>query len=281
MKRIFLFSIFVSGLLIQCGPPRAPILSAEQIILRESVPTKLTVQPGNKKLYLKWNTNCPKGVVLSGYNIYILREPLEQKFYDPNPPAKIKAFNSLPYPGDTESNGNYETMKIETLDNGIEYFITVRTVYPNGAVSAASNEVSAIGRPEGKFSLSFRYAGLNDGFCFAKGLSVRADADDNDIYFFQKDGFDFAASPHRLNGFLRESSFYSLGKTRDIYQYPLFKIDIPPVEKIPILVGESYLVKMADGHYAKIRIEKATGQDKERILEIRYIYQTVKNLIRF
>ena len=187
----------------------------------------------------------------------------------------------MPYPGDLEAENRFETMEITTLENGFEYFISVRTVFPNGSMSESSNEVSVICRPEGEFDLAFRYSDMNDGFSFARGEYVRADDIENDLYFYHKDGVDYIASPHRLNGFLRTSQFYSLGKTEDIYQYQALEIDIPSSERMPVWQGESYLVKTGDDNYAKIRIEKISGEGKKRSLEIKYIYQTVPNLMRF
>jgi hypothetical protein len=284
MKKIIL--LFLSILIIsQCAPPTKRIIPRETGEkagkVRECTPAKVAVQPGNHKLVIRWDPNCSDSVILSGYNIYLLNKPLDKKDYGPNPSSRIKPHNSVPYPGDTGTDSRLESMEINNLDNGREYFISVRAVYPDESVSAISDEISAICRPEGEFTLEFRYAGLNDGFSFARGLSVRADASANDIYFFQKDGFDFIASPHRLNGFLRKSELYSLGKTESIYQYPKFELTNPSAEKLPVLRGESYLIKTADGNYAKIWLQGATGEGKERTLKFIYIYQTIKGLIRF
>ena len=279
-RLILLCAVF---LLLQCAPAkRFPSTEGEY---REELyfcaPTKLTIKPGNRNLFLKWNTNCPPNVLLSGYNIYLLVDPLDDKYLDAELPSRIKPYNSSPYPGDTDPEGTYETILIENLENGGEYFVTIRTVFPDGNLSISSNQVAAICRPEGEFRLASRYADVNDGFSLVKGRTVRADAADNDIYFFSKDGFDYFASPHRLNGFLRESQFYSLGKTKDIYQYPKFDLDIPALDKIPMRPGESYVVKTSNGNFAKIRIESISGEGKSRYLRVRYIYQTIPNLLRF
>jgi hypothetical protein len=246
----------------------------------ECAPSDLEVTANNQTLFLKWDTNCPKDKLLSGYYIYLQPKSIADYRNQP-PPRGVKPLNHDPYPGDTDPEDGWETMRIEHLDNGVEYYVTVRAVYPDKTVSIASNEVAAMPRPEGEFVLAYRYAALNDGFSFADGESVRADGELNDLYFYHKDGIDYIASPNRLNGFLRKSQFYSLGKTKSIYQYPELKLDIPPVEKIPALVGESYLIKTADGNFAKIRIEQATGENKERVLKIKYIYQTNKNQMSF
>ena len=148
-------------------------------------------------------------------------------------------------------------------------------------ISISSNEIGVICRPEGEFELAYRYTGLNDGFSFALGEPVRADAEENDLYFYSKDEVDYIRSPHRLNGFLRHSSFDSLGKTKDIYQYSELDYTFTPIETMPVREGESYLVKTADNRFAKIRIRKITGEGKERSLKIKYIYQTIEDLMRF
>jgi hypothetical protein len=260
-----------------CFPLKKRIKMASE----ECAPANLTVRPGDRTLFLEWDTNCPEGALLSGYNIYLEEKPTYEKYHEIVPPKKIKPYNRTPYPGDTDPQSHFETMVIDNLDNGTEYFVTVRTVFPDRTVSVSSNEIGVMCRPEGEFDLAFRFSDLNDGFSFAQGRFVRADAVENDLYFFRKDGFDFIASPHRLNGFLRETRFFSLGKTENIYQYEEFQLDIPPTDKIPVLKGESYLIETEDNNYAKIRIEEITGERKERVLHIRYIYQPVKALIRF
>ncbi len=246
----------------------------------ECAPTNLVVKSNDHTLFLKWNTNCPRETLLSGYYIYLEDKPI-YAYHNQLPPRGAKPYNHVPYPGDTDPEDRWETMEVNNLNNGVEYYVSVRALYPDRTVSVSSNEVAAMCRPEGEFELAYRYADLDDGFSFADGISVRADGETNDLYFYNKDGFDFIASPHRLNGFLRKSLFYSLGKTKDIYQYPDLDLDVPPVEKMPVLEGESYLIKTADGNFAKIRLEKISGENKERRMKIKYIYQTNKGLMRF
>jgi hypothetical protein len=250
-------------------------------IRTECAPSNLEVKANDHTLFLKWDTNCPDDVLLSGYYIFLEKKPIYELFHDTIPPSKIKPFNHTPYPGDTDPEDSFETMLIQNLDNGVEYFISLRTIFPDHSISVSSNEIAAMCRPEGQFDLAFRYADLNDGFNFKTGQAVRADAENNDLYFFNKDGFDFIASPHRLNGFLRHTKFYSLGKTGDVYQHRKLDLDIPSVEKMPVIAGESYLIETADGNYAKIRIENISGEKKERFLSIKYIYQTKPGIMRF
>ncbi|UCD93441.1 MAG: fibronectin type III domain-containing protein [Candidatus Zixiibacteriota bacterium] len=276
MRRL-LIPLLVAPIIAGCGAPRK-IAEGPQT---ECAPSNLSAKPVDQGIFLKWNTNCPDSILLSGYYIYLQDKPIYEKYGMLDLPSRIKPFNSTAYPGDTDPEASFETMTIENLENGMEYFISVRTVFPDRTISISSNEMGVICRPEGEFELAYRYAGLNDGFSFALGEHVRADAEENDLYFYNKDDVDYIRSPHKLNGFLRNSRFDSLGKTKDIYHYPELDYRFTPVETMPVREGESYLVRTADNRFAKIRIEKITGEGKERSLKVKYIYQTIEDLMRF
>lgn len=275
MKK-FVVLILALAIFIQCGPPR-PV---EEAIYRVCAPGDLTVHAGDGSAFIQWGAPCPDSIRVAGYNIYLSETPLE-KYRIKELPDQYTPYNSAPYPGDSNPEKSFETMETGGLENGQKYYVSVRTVYTNGKLSAASNEIELICRPEGQFDLAYRYSGQNDGFSFADGSAAPSDGDKNDLYFYVADGMDFLASPHRLNGFIRHSSFYSLGATENIYQYPAINLDIEPVDRIPIKIGESYVIKTADGNYAKIRIESATGLNKERVIHVRYVYQTIRDLMRF
>ncbi len=243
-------------------------------------PTNLTVKPNDHSMFLSWDVNCPEEVLLSGYSVYISPFSLAE-YKNKALPDSITPYNNAPYPGDTNPDDGVETMEITNLENGVPYYVSVRTVFPDQTESAASNEVLVYCRPEGEFTLDMRFTGDHDGFDFSDGQYVRADGSDNDIYYYRAGTTDFIASPHRLNGYIRKSWFYSLGKTKDIYQYPELEIDDQPVNKMPIREGESYLVKTADGNFAKIRVEKITGENRDRKVDFKYIYQPTPDLMRF
>jgi len=274
---LFIAVALVTVIAVGCGPPGKALKTNPT----HCAPTNLTVKPNDRQLFIKWDTECPDSTLLSGYYIYLSEKPTYEKHGMGRPPRSLKAFNEAVYPGDTDPESRYETINIENLENGVEYYVSIRTVYADQSVSVSSNEIGVLCRPEGTFDLAFRYSELNDGFSFASGTVVRADGDNNDLYFYSQDDFDFIASPNRLNGFLKKSEFYSLGKSKNIYQYPELDIDIPPVEKMPVREGESYLVKTAGGNFTKIRIEKISGEGKSRVLTISYIYQTIRGLMRF
>ncbi len=278
MKKIIMLGILTALITIHCGPPPKVTISPEQT---DCAPRNLIVKPNSNSLFMQWDTPCPDNINVAGYNIYVLPSPIGEKYPGVTLSKKVVPFNSGAYPGDTDPEDRYETFSVQNLDNGVEYYVSVRTMFTDGSLSFPTKEHSVICRPEGTFELAYRYADERDGFSFGRGDAVRADSDFNDLYFYHKDGVDYLASPSRLNGFIRTSKFYSLGKTSSVYQYPELDLDIPPVDRMPVRVGESYLIKTADGNYAKVRIESASGERKERKLNISYIYQTIPDLMRF
>ncbi len=275
----FAIAINLTAIWISCGPPKPkPVVEVPP----QCIPSNLTVTPGDHTLLLRWDTNCPDSIILSGYNIYVLPYPIYDSLHNFILPDSIQPVNTLPYPGDTNPEDSYETMSLTDLKNGVEYFVTVRTVFPDRTVSASSNEVSAFCRPEGEFTLDMRFVDEHDGFIFAKGEYARADSDKNDILYYRAGTTDYISSPWRLNGYNRKTFFYALGKTKDIYQYDSLDLaDENPVDKMPIFPGESYLVKTADNCYAKIRVENTVGENRERKVHFRYIYMPTPNLMRF
>ncbi len=261
-----------------CGPSVKP---AKEYAGDVCFPSNLQVQPGDHKVSLRWNTNCDDSTLLTGYYIYLTKEPIPEKILTQPPPETLEPFNNSAYPGDTDPETAYETMTIDNLDNGVEYYISVRTVYPDYTQSVSSEQISFIPRPEGSFTLGIRYSDFKDGFSFSMGEHVEADRLENDLYYYAKDGFDYLASPHRLNGFLRETNFYSLGSTESIYDYDSLELDYEPVSRIPVAEGHSYLVETEDNRYAKIRIKNIAGSGDKRKLSISYIYQPAENTMVF
>ncbi|UCD17246.1 MAG: hypothetical protein JSV44_12470, partial [Candidatus Zixiibacteriota bacterium] len=168
MKKICIL-LMPAAFAMQCAPPRIEV-TPEQT---ECVPTTLTVQPDDGSLFLTWDTPCADNVRLSGYNIYISTKPLFDKYGRRNLPGKIRSINSEPYPGDTDPEDRLETMPVRDLNNGVEYYVSVRAVFADRSQSLSSNEVRVICRPEGEFELAYRYADLNDGFSFARNEVVR------------------------------------------------------------------------------------------------------------
>jgi len=148
--------------------------------------------------------------IIGGYNIYIGMEPLAAKYPEAVADPAFKPFNEEPFPGDTNPDDGVEYFVADGLENGVRYFVSVRVVYPDGSVSKPSNELEVVCGGRGKLELGVRYEGGNDGFSFEKNTYVKADATDNDLYFFSKSSADNLSSPDRLNGFLRQNKLLVL-----------------------------------------------------------------------
>jgi hypothetical protein len=62
-------------------------------------------------------------------------------------------------------------------------------------------------------------------------------------------------------------------------------LPVPPedgyVEEAPIVVGQVYALRTADGHYAKLRVAETTGAPPERRIEFQWAWQPIPGYPRF
>jgi hypothetical protein len=228
-------------------------------------PFGLLVEPKNGGMELKWKQNGTGNI--SGYNIYILQSPV----LGSEKPA-VKPYNNEPYPGDTNPDDEWITYNAQGLTNGVKYFVSVRVIYPDYSLSKSSNEITTICGPRSEFSLSVRYQSDKDGYSLMKDHYVKADSDENDLYFYSKDGVDYLASPTRLNGYLRESKFVQVN-AEDSFDKEGNKL--PPVvkgsfeDKISVKPGDRVLLKTVEGYSALLTVVAVSGHDKSREISIR------------
>ena len=90
MKKIFIL-ISVMVLFLSCAPKKEV-----GEVPTDIYPYDLQVDVDKETMTLAWKTH---GTGLKGgYNIYISREPLVEKYPDRNLPASIKPFNPVNYP---------------------------------------------------------------------------------------------------------------------------------------------------------------------------------------
>lgn len=264
---LLIFALACAILLITCGPkPKVetvpPVVDTTP---RSTVtPYDLSVDVASGKLTAAWKKTGDG--LIAGYNIYIATHPLDGKY-----PDSIKPFNTAPYPGDTNPDDSLETYDAEGLTDGVKYYISVRVIYPNGAMSAPSNEIAAICGYRGEIELNVRFSETNDGFCFAAGKAVRADEPFNDIYLYTKDKVDYLASPSRLGGFLRETKFVQLSVMGRFIQLreSIQKLSATPTEdKVAVKAGHWVLVRTADSSHALIQVLGVSGAGQSRKLKL-------------
>jgi hypothetical protein len=276
MKKTVLL-ITIIGLVLSCAPKKK--ISEE---VSNIYPYDLHVKVDKEKMTLSWKTH---GTGLKrGYNIYISREPLAEKYPGPDLPSSIKPFNPVNFPGDTNPDDSVNYFTAEYLEDGVRYYVSVRVNYTDGTMSRPSNEVVAVCGPRSEFDLAFRYRSENDGYSFSEDQPTRADALDNDVYYYAKDGVDYLASPDRLNGFLRKNLFEVLSLKGDFDDIKN-KVDrmkiVPDKDRVEIKKGDWVLVKTAEDAYALLEVQGFTGEGEEREVKLFMALSTLKGSMWF
>jgi len=276
MKKIISL-IAVIGLMFSCAPKKEGGEVPSNIY-----PYDLKIDVDKETMTLSWKT---RGTGLkSGYNIYISKEPLVEKYPGRNLPPSIKPFNPVNFPGDTNPDDSVNYFTAEYLEDGVEYYVSVRVDYTDQSVSRPSNEVVAVCGARSEFNLAFRYRSENDGYSFVKDEPVRADALDNDIYFYAKDGVDYLASPNRLDGFLRENRFKVLSIKGDFDDIKNkvndLKVD-PDEDRVEIKTGDWVLVKTIENTHALVKVLGFVGEGEKREVRLFLAHSPLKDEILF
>ncbi len=269
MKRasLLILILLITLSFLNCGPQKVT-----EEIRQKCIPTLIqaNVNDGSMIVVFKENGKSLK----SGYNIYISEIPLVSNYSVNNLPDSIKPNNHPVFPGDTNPEDGIEHYDAEGLENGVVYYVSVRTVFTDRTLSKPSDELKVVCGPRGEIDLSVRYKSENDGFSFTKNGYVRADDIYNDFYLFTKDGIDFLASPNRLDGFLRTSKFRLLSGNSTIDEVIKNGISTgnPYNDKISITKGNLVQVLTADGHTALLQVDGFRGEGEDRQVNLKYAF---------
>lgn len=153
-----------------------------------------------------WSIDRQKDKPIAGYDIYLSEKPLAVQFskWDKSHPAP---YNHTPYPGDTDGDPTKESFEIKNLENGKNYYVSVRTVGIGGIESGISKELRFVTLSKGKFTISSNHSSDNGGFNFENGVSTPARDPRCDIYLYAKKDVVGISSPSRLSAGLRETGF--------------------------------------------------------------------------
>ncbi len=242
------------------------------------VPQDVQVEVNDGTMTVMFKDNCTQ--MKSGYNIYISRTPLVKQYPGTELPATIKPFNHPVFPGDTDPTDGIEHYNAEGLENGVVYYVSVRTVFSDRTLSKPSTEVTAVCGPRGEIELSMRYTSETDGFSFAENKFVRADNVKNDVYFFSKNGKNFLVSPDKLDGFLRKSKLHVLpykGSFREVAA----KINSSGIsateQQVTITPGTWVLLVTEEQYPALLKILEISGTAKKRQVKFFYAFSPRKN----
>jgi hypothetical protein len=138
--------------------------------------------------------------------------------------------------------------------------------------------------PRGEIELAIRFNGEHDGFSFEENQYVNADGISNDLYFFSKDGFDYLASPKRLDGFINDTRFQVLpysGSYADVAGKAMMDAPSAVDDQVVIAVDNWVLLKCASGKYALVKVLGFSGAGTDRSVKLSYAYSTLVGEIFF
>lgn len=245
-------------------------------------PFDLSVSVDSGKMTLKWKKECNQSI--SGYNIYISTEPLAPKFALKQLPKNMPTFNREIFPGDTNPDDSVEIFEATGLSNGVKYYVSVRIILPSGLQSKPTREITAVCGPSGEVELSARFKSEQDGYSFSQEKFVRADNDQNDIYYFHSEGVDYLASPIKLNGFLKDVKLSLLpftGELEKVKEKLTLLGSSPADDKITVITGDWVRVLVPDGTNTLVRVLGFSGEGENRKIRLFYLHSPLKNELFF
>ena len=276
IRQLWIAAIMLGVLATGCGGPKKTVDETATAC----VPFDVSVEVDNELAVVEFKSDCEQ--LISGYNIYVSRQPLAEQYPGATLPDGIEPHNHPVFPGDTDTDDEVETYEAEGLENGVRYHVHVRTVFPGGELSAPSREVAIVPGPRGEITLAVRYESEQDGFSFARDEYVRADNVDNDLYFYTREGNDFLASPSRL-GFLRSTKFRVLpfGGTLDEVTSQLAGQPVPDQERVMVENGDWVQILTEDGTFALVQVREISGSGDSRSVRMFYAYSPVEGTPAF
>jgi hypothetical protein len=242
----------------------------------------LAVSVNDKSMIVSWREIGQS--TISGYNIYISERPLSVLYPDAYIDSSVAPYNLSPFPGDTDPEDGVEYFEATDLENGVRYYVTIRVVYPDGSVSGPSDEVAAVCGPRGEIELPIRYQSSPDGYSFEKNAYTDANSTANDLYFYSKDGYDYLASPRRLDGFINDTRFLVLPFRGSFDEVVAHLAEFEPGEaedQVQIFPGDWVLASCERGTNALLEVKAIKGSGKERRVALFFAYSTIVEEIVF
>jgi hypothetical protein len=221
-------------------------------------PYDLKVDTMSRGAIIYWSVNRREGQLISGYNVYLSRKPPESN-YPGWHKSHAELHNSTPYPGDTDGDITRESFEITGLENGRTYFVTVRTVAPDGSESKQSNMVEFRPLARGEFIISDNHLGDNGGFSFDHEISIPARDRRCDLYLYSRDDVLGLSSPSRLGAGLRKTIFAASSDPGNAD------------ETIRIREGSKIVVNAKHG-LAELTVRKIKYLESEITVVIEYIF---------
>jgi hypothetical protein len=242
-------------LFFACAPEQTAVVPAPEaekpVAVYRSHLADLNLIPGDRKVTVQWK--MVGGEVISGFDVFIIDQ---QEAGNPEAVSQAKPFNSAVYPGDTNPDDGVVEFPAENLVNGVKYAVWVRIVRADGTFSEPTEIKSTVCGPRGEITLGLRYRAERDGYSLVKNVASKADASDNDLYFYKKDGVNYLASPSLLNGYLRATKFkYVPYKGSDAMRDVMGGRESAPADdKVPVKAGDWVWLVTAEGFNAVLHV---------------------------
>jgi hypothetical protein len=146
---------------------------------------------------------------------------------------------------------------------------------PDGIQSRPAKEVLAVCGPTGEIDISVRFKSEQDGYSFHDELYVRADNEQNDIYYYNAEGVDFLASPIKLNGFLKNVKLMHLpfsGNLEEVKRKTR-QLDLKPSsDRLPVITGDWVWAMGPDGTNTLIKVIGFADEGEVRKIRLFYLH---------
>ncbi len=226
-----------------CGPKPAKI--------RLNVPYDLRVDTRSRGAILYWKINRKGDAPIGGYNIYLADTP----------EATGELYNSGAYPGDTDGDITRESIELNRLINGRRYYVYVRTILADGALSEPSLRTSFMPLSKGRITISQNHTTDKSGYSFAKEKYTPVRDLDNDLYIFATSDKVGISSPSRLHPSLRKSLIKIEGAQNSKFS-----------QSQPLIKGRTYILKTAEGGRALLTLIGFSGKQPRLMATFDYTY---------
>ncbi|RKX18691.1 MAG: hypothetical protein DRP26_04755 [Candidatus Zixiibacteriota bacterium] len=247
-RYLFIISLSTPFILLMfffsCGPKPA--------FKMFNVAYDLKVKPVNRGGILSWRIYRQEDSPISGYNIYIAESSDSEGWL----------YNKTPYPGDTDGDINLESIELMGLENGRRYYVFIRTVFPDGKLSRPSVRVEFTPLFKGRLEISQNHTTIQSGYSFAKERYTKARSFDNDFYIYATSSKMGISSPSRLHPDLRITLINKVDN--------LAKGSFEQTQ--PLIKGETYILKTADGGTARLKVVKITGKPPLLKVVLDFVY---------
>ncbi|MBD3168742.1 MAG: hypothetical protein GF307_04610 [candidate division Zixibacteria bacterium] len=269
---ILLLALITFMFFYSCGPkPPGEKPGVEEAAIPEITGFTISTEEGNASFL--WNTTRQKGETIGGYDIFMVPE-------GENPGEPVKPLNETPYPGDVDADPTRETFKFSNAEPGKIYKTWVRLYSADGENYVSSDTIIYSPVYKGQIVLNLRWSVRTSSYDFSRRSYVPARSLDSDIMIMSGKGEPKIYSPNRMNDDFRRTVFADPGlKYEDLNIFNPESYDWQ--ESLPLERGNTYLMRTADGHYAKLKCARIEGEGGRLQATFIYCYIPARGYYKF